>query len=265
MKKFSEIGAFIFIFTIIASAVIVIIISGNRATHTHYVCLEINPRIEFLTDSEHKVKSFKPLNTEAKELIINEEFIDLNITDACEKFLTLCTKAGYLKVDSNNNAVKLSVLSGINQELEVKLSQSINKFFINNNILGILIDSSQDLQQYKEAKKHKVSSTKYDLMMAVKEHFPTTTIKELKKLNNQELIKKIEESHNKYATEYTTEEINNKTALIDFYRTIYNNHMSNISNESTREFKEKLKEFRAEKTKEYKINYEQKYNEWLFG
>lgn len=265
MKKFSEIGAFIFIFVIIASAIITIIASGSRASHTHYVCLELNPRVEFLTDSQHKVKSLKPLNIEAKELLIDEEFVGLPMTKACDKFLSLCAKAGYLKVDGTNNAVKLSVLSGFTQELELRLSQTINKFFVDNNILGVLVESSQDLQQYKDAKKNKVDFEKYDLMLAVKENYPDISLDELKKLNNRKLIEKIEESHKEYSLDYTEEELANKVALIDFYRDVYNNHISSISNESTRSFKEDLKEFKAEKTKEYKVNYEKKYNEWLFG
>lgn len=265
MKKLSEIGAFIFIFVIIISAILTIIISGNRASHTHYVCLELNPRVEFLTDSQHNVKSLKPLNTEAKELLIDEEFVGLPMTDACDKFLTLCAKAGYLKVDGNNNAIKLSVLSGLTHELELRLSQRINKFFVDNNILGVLIDSSQDLQQYKDAKKHKVSSEKYDLILAVKENQPDLSIDELKKLSNRKLIEKIEQSHAEYSFDYSEEELANKVSLIDFYRSVYENHKNNITHESTRSFKEKLKEFRAQNTKAYKINYEEKYNEWLFG
>lgn len=265
MKKLSEIGAFIFIGVIIISAVVAIILSGSRASHVHYVCLELNPRVEFLADSHHKVKSIKPLNVEAKELLIDEEFVGLPMTEACNKFMTLCAKAGYLKVDGNNNAVKLSVLSGLTQELELRLAQTINKFFVDNNILGILVESSQDLQQYKDAKKQKVDFEKYDLMLAVKENFPDISLDELKKLSNQKLVEKIEESHKEYRLDYTEEELANKVALIDFYRDVYNNHVSNISNDSTRKFKEDLKEFRAKKTRDYKINYNKKYNEWLFG
>ena len=221
--------------------------------------------MEFLTDEKHNVKSLKPLNTEAKELLIDEEFVGLPMTDACDKFMTLCAKAGYLKIDGNNNAVKLSVLSGITQQLELRLAQRINKFFVDNNILGVLVESSQDLQQYKDAKKQKVNSEKYDLMLAVKENQPNSSIEELKKLSNRQLIEKIEESHNNYNADYSEEELANKVTLIDFYREVYDNYMASITNTTTRAFKEKLKQFRAEKTKAYKINYEQKYNEWLFG
>lgn len=265
MKKLGEVFAMVFVLTIIVSAVIVIIITGSRAAHTHYVCLEVNPRVEFLTDSKHNVKSLKPLNQEAKELLIGEEFIGLKMEEATTKFLDLCARAGYLRVDGSNNAVKLSVLSGLNQSLETKLSGSINKFFIDNNILGVLIESSQDLQQYKEAKKEGVDFEKYDLMLAVKEAYPQQTYNELKKLSNRKLIKKIEESHKEYNNEYTEEELANKVALIDFYREIYDNHMGRITPKTTREFKEKLKEFRKENTKQYKVDYNKKYNEWLIG
>ena len=265
MKKLSEIGIIIFVLTIFVSAGLVVIISGIRANHTHYVCIEVNPRIEFLTNSKHEVKSFKPLNMEAKELIINEDFVGLDIKDATVKYLDLCAKSGYIKVDGSNNAVKLSVLSGITQVLELNLSQVINKFFVDNNILGVLIDSSQDLQAFKDAKKAKVDFEKYDLMMAVKEAYPESSLDELRKLNNRELIDKIEQSHVDYNGDYTLDELNNKIRLIESYKPIYDNHINSISNNSTRQFKEKLKEFRAKNTKSYKIDYEARYNEWLLG
>lgn len=265
MKKFGEYFAIIFVLLIVISAVIVILISGDRSAHIHYVCIECNPRIEFLTDDNHKVKSFKPLNQEAKELIIDEELIGLRMEDATDKFLNLCAKAGYLKADGSNNAVKLTVLSGVNQSLEVRLARKINNFFVDNNILGVLVESSQDLQQYKDAKKLGVSSEKYDLAMAVKESYPEVDIKDLKGLSNRELVKMIEYSHKEYDNSYTEIELNNKVKLIDFYRPVYEQHMGSITSESTRDFKIKLKEFRAEKTKEYKVDFNKKYNEWLVG
>lgn len=265
MKKFSEIGAIIFVLSIILSAVIVIIFSGTRASHVHYVCLEINPRVEFLTNSKHEVKSVKPLNNEAHELLIDENFLGLKIEDACDKFLTLCLRSGYLKIDGQNNAVKLSVLSGLNQGLEVSLSETINKFFVKNNVLGVMIDSSQDLQQFKDAKKEKLNTEKYDLIKAVLENDPSLNIEDLRKLSNKKLIEKIDEIHKKYQFSYTAKQLENKSTLIDFYRPIYESHINSITNSSTREFKDKLKDFRANNLKKYKINYEKLYNEWLLS
>ena len=265
MKKFSEIGAIILVLSIVVSAVLVIIISGTRASHVHYVCLEVNPRVEFLTNSKHKVESIKPLNDEAHTLLIDEEFVGLEIEEACDKFLDLCLRSGYLRIGGNNNAVKLSVLSGLNQGLEVTLTRTINKFFVKNNVLGVVIDGSQDLQQFKDARKAKVDVEKYDLIKAVLENNNTESFDELKKLSNKKLIEKIEENHKAYSFKYTPEELENKVALIDFYRTIYENHKNSITSESTRSFKEKLKEFKSSNTRTYKIDYEKRYNEWLLS
>ena len=262
MKKLGEVFIIILIVTAMASGAIVFVMLGSRSTHTHYVCLEVNPRVEFLTDAKHKVKSIKPINEEAKELLINEEFVGLEMGVACDKFLDLCARAGYIKVDGDN-AVKLTVLSGINQALEVNLSKTINEFFVKKNILGVLIDNSQDLEQYKQAKKQGIDIEKYDLMMAVKENNENETIEGLKNKSSKQLIKLIEESHKSYQPAYSEENIANKTKLIDFNRSIYDEHMKSISPESTRTFKEKLKEYRSKNNKKYKVNYNQMYNSWI--
>lgn len=262
MKKLGEVFIIILIVTAMASGAIVFVMLGSRSTHTHYVCLEVNPRVEFLTDANHKVKSIKPINEEAKELIIDETFVGLKMKDACDKFLDLCARAGYIKVDGDN-AVKLTVLSGINQALEVNLSKTINEFFIKKNILGVLIDNSQDLEQYKQAKKQGVDIEKYDLMMAVKENNENTTIESLKNKSSRQLIKLIEESHKSYEPAYSEENIANKTKLIDFNRSTYDEHMKSITPESTRTFKEKLKEYRSKNNKKYKVNYNHMYNSWI--
>ena len=262
MKK---VVPYLFVVLFVVGAIVLIVVGGVRSSNLKYVCLEVNPRIEFLTDRKDRVQSVKPLNAEAKELIINEDFVGLTMKEACDKFLTLCAKSGYIKVDSKANAVKVSVLSGFNQSLEVDLYQTINKFYVDNNIYGVVVDSSQDLQQYKDAKKMGVNSEKYDLMMAVKESNPNLELKDLKKLSNRKLINKIKESHDKYNFEYSETELNNKVKLLDFYRTIYENHKERITDESTRLFKENLKKYREENTKNYKLDYNETYNEWLFG
>ena len=115
------------------------------------------------------------------------------------------------------------------------------------------------------AKKLGISSEKYDLMLAVRENDNTIALENLKEYSNIELIKKIEESHNKYSLDITPEDIGHKKDLLNVYEPLYLNHIEKITNETTRSFKEDLKEFKAKHTKQYKINFEQKYNEWLFG
>lgn len=265
MAKLKQIGVVILVLVVFVSAGVVAIVLGTKSSHTHYVCLEVNPRIEFITDSKHLVTSFVPLNQEAKELVIEEDFVGAKIDDAVTHFLTLCAKAGYLKVNGEGNAVKLSVLSGLNQKLEVELFRKINGFFVKNEILGVVIDSSQDLHNFKEAKKLGVSAEKYDLMLALKEDGETADLSELKKFSPKELIEKIKQRHGAYEFSYTETDLNNKVKLIDFNRQNYENHMAGITNETTRKFKENLQQYVRENAKKYKVDFDKRYNEWVYG
>lgn len=265
MGKLKQAGVILMVVIVFVSAGVVAIVLGTRSLHVHYVCLEVNPRIEFLTDSKHNVSSFIPLNEEAKELVIQEEFVGVKIDKAVEKFLDLCMRAGYLKIDGEDNAVKLSVLSGLNQGLEVELTRKINGFFVKNEILGVVVDSSQDLQNFKDAKKLGVSAERYDLMKAVAENDVTKSVKELKNKSSLKLIKMIEQQHKDYEFSYTEEELNNKVKLIDFNRTNVEEHLANITTKTTREFKEKLQKHTKKNGKKYKLNYDYTYNSWVAG
>lgn len=265
MKKIKQFGIIVMVVVVFVSAGIVAIVLGSRGSHMHYVCLEVNPRVEFITDKSHKVTSLKPLNAEAKELLIQEDFLGTNINDAVEKFLTLCAKSGYIKVNGNDNAVKLTVINGLNQGLEVELTKKINSFFVKNEILGVCVDASTDLQNFKDAKKYGVSSEKYDLMLAAKENDNSLNLKELKKYSNLKLVKTIAAQHKNYEFSYTETELNNKVKLIDFHRIEYEEHLKNITAFSTREFKEKLQKHIRENGKKYKLNWDATYNAWLVG
>lgn len=265
MGKIKQFGVIFFVIVIFLSAGIMAIMLGSRSLHTHYVCLEINPRIEFLTDSKHNIISFKPLNQEAKEICILEDFKGENISDAVTKFLSLCAQSGYLKVNGENNAIKLSVLAGLNQGLEVELFRKVNKFLVDHEIMGVIVDSSQDLANFKSAKKVGVSAEKYDLMMAVMENDNTLNLADLKKFSAQDLIKKIAKQHENYTFTYTAEELENKVKLIDFNRVEYSSHMAKITPHSTREFRENLQKFVKQNAKKYKVDFISQYEQWLYN
>ena len=72
----------------------------------------------------------------------------------------------------------------------------------------------------------------------------------------------IEQQHKNYELEYTSEELANKSKLIDFNRTNYEEHISKISNESTRNFRTKLEKYVKENKKNYEIDWENRYDKW---
>ena len=183
---------------IIASAGIVVALKGVKSSDTHYIQLEVNPRIEILTNKKNKVTSVLPLNKEAKEIMIEENFIGLSIEDATEKFMTLCTQCGYIDVNSEDNAVRTTIVSGLTQSLEVKVYSTINNFFLKNEIMGVIVENDSDLAQIKEAKKLGVSSAnKLAIIKSMIEKNPDLNINDLKKIDESKLIKKIEDEISK--------------------------------------------------------------------
>lgn len=263
MKKGGQIAVIVMVVFIMLSGAITFLLMGVRAGDKHYVCIEINPRVEFLTNRDKEVTSFKPLNEEAKTLLIDEEIVGLPVTEATVKFVDLCARAGYIDVNGKDNAVKISVLSGLNQALEVKLYRAVSKYFTNNEIFGAVFDGSKDLNMYKTAKKQGVSSEKYDLMLAVAENNNGIDIKSLKNKSNKELIDIIEEQHKMYKFEYTDEELANKVKLIDFNRTNYDNHKENITESSIKKFREKYAKYLKTDAKKYEQNFDKTYQIWL--
>lgn len=263
MKKGKQILVIVLVLMVFAGAALTVALIGTRAGKTHYVCIEVNPKVEMLVGRKNKVESIRPLNEEAKTLLIGEELVGKKIGEAAKQFMTLCGESGYLKLGEDaQNGVKVSVLSGFNQSLETKIVQSINGYFVDANIYGCVIECPEDLQNYKDAKKYKVSAEHYDLALAVKEGDPTQDMKKLVKKSNKKLIDMIKQQHKEYVFEYTTEELTNKTKLIDFNRTNYDEHMGKITDKSTREFKTKLEKYVKENKKDYEIGWKNRYEKW---
>ncbi len=153
MKKshqFIVIGITI-LFAVIAG-VCVIFYNGSRMLNSHYVRLEVNPKVEFLTNSDNIVDSVYPVNQDAYDLIIGEQFVGLPISEAVTKFLTLCAKAGYIAVDGKDNAVGLAVSSGFTQKFENEIYTTINNYYKDNLILGVIAEADSDLANFKEKK-----------------------------------------------------------------------------------------------------------------
>ena len=263
MKKSVQITIIIIAITIVIAGAVSFVLMGARAGGTRYVCVEVNPRVEFLTDKNREVKSVKPINEEAKTLLIDETFVGLSIEEATTKFVDLCARAGYIDINGKDNAVKISVLSGLNQSLEVDLYREVSKYFTDNEIYGVVFDASKDLAIYKAAKRMKVSPEQLDLMLAVKENNNGIDINKIKNKSCKDLIKILEEQHKAYEFEYTEEELANKVKLIDFNRENYENHKANITDKTTRQFREEYSKYLKTENKIYEQNFDKKYVEWL--
>lgn len=260
VKEILVIGLVLGVFLLMA---LIVVLVGTRGGKTHYVCIEVNPKIEMILDNKNIVKSVRPLNNEADTLLANENFVGEKIGGVVKKFMELCDKCGYLKYGEDvQNGVKVSVLSGFNQLLETKIVQSVNGYFVENNIYGCIIECPEDMQNYKDAKKYNVSAEHYDLALAVKDGDPSQDLKKLTKKSNKRLIEMIEQQHKNYVPEISPQQLADKTKLIDFNRENYENHKNSVTDKSTKEFKSKLEKYVKKNKKKYELNWESQYESW---
>lgn len=259
MGKISQILIVVFVVAIFVGSAIWFGFSGVVNGEYNYVKVEVNPKVEFLTDKNDKIISVFPVNAEAKELLINENFIGQNVKDGAKKFVELCVLSNYIDVESENNAVKLTIVSDLMQNLDVKIYSEIKKYFINNEIKSVIVENKDDLEIFKQAKKYGVSNNKFVLMQSVCNLYPDTTLEENSKLSEKELLKKIKTGfdtlENNVLT-FTDEELNNKTKLLELNKAKITHHNENITNKSISEFVKEYNEYE----KEHKSNFEKSFN-----
>ncbi len=265
MGKISQILIVVFVVAIFVGSAIWFGFSGVVNGEYNYVKVEVNPKVEFLTDKNDKIISVFPVNAEAKELLINENFIGQNVKDGAKKFVELCVLSNYIDVEKENNAVKLTIVSDLMQNLDVKIYSEIKKYFINNEIKSVIVENKDDLEIFKQAKKYGVSNNKFVLMQSVCNLYPDTTLEENSKLSEKELLKKIKTGfdtlENNVLT-FTDEELNNKTKLLKLNKAKINHHNENITNKSISEFVKAYNEYEKEHKSNFEKNFNSQYKNW---
>ena len=263
MEKKRTIITVIAVLAIFIGVAAYFIVNGMVAMDGNYVFVEINPKIEFVTNRSYVVTSYKPTNQEAQELVIQETFIGLDVKDAVVKFVDLCARANYIDVDTSDNAIKLTVVDGLTQALDTHIVQNVHKYLKNNEIMCAVIENPSDLNSYKSARKYNMSNlNKYKLIdNIVKNNYSTLDHIELNKKTQDELIEIVKENHTN-TIPYTEEELTNKVKLLDFNRDRFNNHIENINSKTQKEFNTKYDKFQKTKTIDYKTNFDIKYEEW---
>lgn len=263
-KQYFIIGMVCAVFVLIA---VLNFFIGVKPLNAHYIRLEVNPKVEFITDKNNIVTSVMPLNNEAFELLIQENFIGLEIEKASEKFIDLCTRANYINPESETNAVRLTVVSGFMQALELKVYESINNYFLENEIFGVIVENDNDRTEIKDAKDRKIASAnKLALMKSICLLDSSYTLENLTDKTETELLEILKELHKNSGYNpdiYTNEQLTNKSRLIDSNRTRFEEHKKNLTNESRREFQKEYDEYKRETLQKYEPDFDSKYDDWI--
>lgn len=157
---------------------------GNKeAQATTRMTAEINPQIEFMLDKNNKVVSVTGLNEEGELIISGEAFVGLTAEDAIELFVEISNDSGYLLKGSayvSTNKLSVSVSGKGAEELFNKVNDKAQEKFQE---LGLT------------ASVEKLNALGVDaLRKLVLECDPTLTEEDVKKMNEEELIKVLNEA-----------------------------------------------------------------------
>lgn len=259
----AKVASFITILCVILVAIVVsliIVLSGMKNGGFNYVLLELTPKIEFVTNRKHKVVSVKPLNEEARIVIAGEDFLDKGVEDAITTVLTNSLKADYLKIYDNNkgyNIIKLTVVPGLTQALDVHVFRAINKFLVNNEVMAVIVENGNDMEMIKEAKKMGISANKLALINSCVNSNTSLTKKSLKHKMEDELIDLIMSFQESYKKNYpiTDKDIEQKTELIKQNQDNYEKHISSINKKDAGKFVKKLQELTKKEQTKLELNY----------
>ena len=252
------------IFTIVSIIVFVVLVGvgvyfyeGVGMRNSHYIKLDLGPSVEFLTDSDNIINTVYPCNEDAKIVIAGENFKDLDIKEAVNKFLLLCVKTGYIDVTKSDNAVQISVSSGFTQVLENKIYATCNKFFQDNEIYAVIAESDADLALFRQKKeKHVMSIEKLVIINSILEKTNEYNFEQLNKKNESELIDLLEDLHAMNNNDILLEQYGSqKNNLIEENFDKFNAHLSAITNESKREFNSKYDKYKKKETNKYESDF----------
>ncbi len=263
MSKGGQIAIIVLVVVVLIGGALTGLLLGVRASNTYYVCFEVNPRVEFLTNKKGVVKSVKPINEDARILLCGEDYVGKNIKDVAGQWITLCEQTGYLDVDGKDNAIKVTVIAGLTQSFENDVVSKVYEKIINDNIYCVVTENQNDLANYKNAKKEGVNAEKYDLMCAVVEN-GGYTMQDVKSKSNKKLIEIIKSQHANYNPNYDEADKALKQSLINTNKTKYNNHIKCITNKTTKQFKTEYDKFLKSNIDSYQVDYLAAYERWQY-
>lgn len=264
----SKVGEFFVIGLVIAVLISLAVgfgFSGVKNGSYNYVELEINPKVEFITDGKDNVVSVYPINEDAKKILIGESFEGINIKDAVKKYLTLATNLNYLDVERDDNVVKFTCVSGLTKALEVRLYRTINTYLTENQIMGVIVENTDDLQEFKQAKKLGVSNDKFSLIEAAERLYPEKSKDNLKNLSEKTLIEMVKDAHiqkKESALYFTNAELENKNKQIELNSSKIENHKSKITDKTKSKFKEDYVKNKKQNAKIYETNFDKQSEIW---
>ena len=190
---------------------------NNDEVKDSYVSLDINPSIEIIVSKDNKVVNIYAKNDDAKVLLAGEvTFVDTELEDAVKRIVDLCVEYGYLTEE--NSDVNVTVSSPNGEETNVKLENTVSEVVAEETkglsfAVSVSTELTEELKaQYEEVKAElaegglveELTIGKFKLIESAVSSDPTLSVEVAVNLDEEELIKRIEETRDEMYNVATT-------------------------------------------------------------
>ena len=162
---------------------------------TSYVSIDINPSIMISSNVFDKVVKIEPLNDSASEVIKNLNLYGKNVSDAVNEIVNSATNLGYIKEESEDNAIIITTYCDNQQkrnEMQEQIHYKLNQNLNSKGIKSLIIDTELTEEDAKKANEYGVSESKILFVKKAIEQNPDLKFEDLIYLPVREIVKYID-------------------------------------------------------------------------
>lgn len=178
----------------------------NASAKTTEIMLEINPSVLFITDKNGNVKGVKATDSDADVILSDEDIFNeltgKHVSESVEIFIDNAARLGYIDLDSDENAVKIT--STENGEQIDEIVSAAKKYFLEKGVYSVVLKEITSVETLSEKTGVSASDEK-DFKSAVKG---------LPELYGERNITDIEKAYNEYIVSGLYNLVKNKVSSI---------------------------------------------------
>ncbi len=178
----------------------------NASAQTTEIVLEINPSALFIADKNGKVKSVKATNSDADVILSDDDILNeltgKTISESVAIFIDNAAKLGYIDLDSDENAVKITTAKDDKETDEIVAAAK--KYFLEKGVYSVVLKETATAEELSEMAGVSASGEK-DFKAAVKN---------LPELYGERNITDIEKAYDEYIVSGLYNLVKNKVSSI---------------------------------------------------
>lgn len=179
------------------AACLILSLCGNAYYHTpvNYLCLDINPSVEFGINAFGRIVSTQAYNEDGLRLLGDNNYSNLSVEDAVSTLVKNAAKQGFIVADGST-VIAVTAESSRNKaaaELQSSGESGANAALRASGISAIVYTDYTDLQLRKQAQDLEISPGKLRVILILQTLDPSITIEDYKNAKMTDIITKANE------------------------------------------------------------------------